>query len=341
VRRKGLVFDEQTCGAQGIEIAPLEPLGLQLQAQRLHATRRARRQRVEEFERARGVTVVQRPLDAGQLRALVGRGRRALAPRHGLQPREMVVTAGAVLHLVRTGGAEQVGQQTAVTVGVEFGCVVEDGGAALRLKLQAQRLERRNLDALGTARLLVKHQAFAPHAAKGLVRSLATAALDDARDLDQLRTVWSKLDNAERRDPFVAARASRLAAVGDPKLARTWIEPLWAVLETLAADERAAVALALVHATREAEPAWLARAEEAMQRHAQDPAVAAAAGALFAERKLWGKARPALEQAARADELHPADRRTAWRKLADLARAQDDHTTAQACDRAAAELPAT
>ena len=65
---------------------------------------------------------------------------------------------------------------------------------ALRLKLQAARLERRPMDALHTARLLANHQAFSSTAAQGLLRSLAkgetitqdTSTLENPAILDQL-----------------------------------------------------------------------------------------------------------------------------------------------------------
>ena len=79
---------------------------------------------------------------------------------------------------------------------------------ALRLKLQASRLARQPNEALKTARLLAKHQAFSKVAAQGLLRSLAFESLDGARDADQVRRVWFALDNADRRDPVVAARAA-------------------------------------------------------------------------------------------------------------------------------------
>ena len=75
---------------------------------------------------------------------------------------------------------------------------------ALRMKLQATRLAREPMEALKTARLLAKHQAFSPAAAQGLVRTLATEAVDATRDADQLRRVWREFDAADRRDVVVA-----------------------------------------------------------------------------------------------------------------------------------------
>ena len=100
--------------------------------------------------------------------------------------------------------------------------------SALRLKLQAARLGRQPQEALKTARLLVKHQAFSPVAAEGLLRSLAFESLETVHDLEQLRRLWASFDVADRRDPFVAARAAaRATALGAPEEARAWLRPLW------------------------------------------------------------------------------------------------------------------
>ncbi|OYU85799.1 MAG: porphyrin biosynthesis protein [Burkholderiales bacterium PBB5] len=107
---------------------------------------------------------------------------------------------------------------------------------ALRLKLQAARLERRSLDALHTARLLANHQAFSQTAAQGLLRSLAIEAIDAAHDADQLRRTWQQFDVADQRDPFVAARAARRAAQqGAAEEGRAWLRPLWDRFDTSAA----------------------------------------------------------------------------------------------------------
>ncbi|MFX8102505.1 hypothetical protein ABTK91_19295, partial [Acinetobacter baumannii] len=89
-------------------------------------------------------------------------------------------------------------------------------------------MARQPLDALRTARLLAKHQAFSKAAAQGLLRSLAFEALDGARDVDQLRSVWQQLDSADRRDPMVAARAAQCAAqLGAPDDGRGWLRPFF------------------------------------------------------------------------------------------------------------------
>ena len=210
---------------------------------------------------------------------------------------------------------------------------------ALRLRLRAARIASRPLDALHTARLLAKHQAFSPAATQGLLRSLAIAVLDTARDADQLRRQWQELDPADRRDAAVATRAAqRAVALGAPDDARLWLGPLWDRLSQLPVDERRAVALALCDATPGVGIDWLPRAEGAVAAMPGDPAVAAAAGMVFAERQLWGKARLLLQQAASAPTLQPSARRRALRQLADLARGEGDEGRAAGFDRSAAEI---
>jgi HemY protein len=210
---------------------------------------------------------------------------------------------------------------------------------ALRLKLQAARLDHQPLEALRTARLLAKHQGFSPIAAQSLLRSLACDALDSAHDADQLRNAWQQLDATDRRDPWVAARAARAAAaLGAHDEARQWLRPFWDRMAELGVDEREEVALALMAALPGLGVDWLPRLEAALQAFPGEPAVVAAVGAAFAERRLWGKALQLLEDAARAGNL-PADaRRRAWRSLARMARDQGDPERAALCDRAGAEV---
>jgi HemY protein len=210
---------------------------------------------------------------------------------------------------------------------------------ALRLKLKAQRLADQPLDALQTARLLAKHQAFTATAAQGLLRSLAFEAIETAHDVDQLRRLWDQFDGAERRDVPVAARAAaRAGRLGAPEDARQWLRPFWDRMAELDRDEREQLALALLEATSGIGSDWLPRVEAAVGSFAQDPAVVAAVGAVFAERLLWGKARPLLEQAGAAPGLPATARRRVWRQLAAQARRESDEDRARRCDGAAAEL---
>ncbi|MBX3623107.1 MAG: heme biosynthesis protein HemY [Rhizobacter sp.] len=210
---------------------------------------------------------------------------------------------------------------------------------ALRLKLQACRLARQPHEALKTARLLAKHQAFSKVAAQGLLRSLAFESLDGARDADQVRRTWFALDAADRRDPLVASRAAIcLARYGAQAEGRAWLRPFWDQLGDTSEDERVALSEGLVACLEGLSPDWLARLEAAAQAYPREAAVAYAVGCALAERALWGKARLLLEQAASALELDPASRRRAWLLLARLAEQQSDEERAASCYRAAAAL---
>jgi len=208
---------------------------------------------------------------------------------------------------------------------------------ALRLKLQAARLGRLPQEALKTARLLVKHQGFSAAAAAGLLRSLAFESLDTVHDIDQLRRLWLAFDPADRRDPFIAARAATQAsALGAHEDARSWLRPLWDRIADLGLEERTAVAEALAGAAPGIGVEWLARLESASQALPRDGAVALAAGGALAERGLWGKARALLEQAGADTGLPAAARRKAWIALAELATQDGDGARAARCFESAA-----
>ncbi|MCC7150636.1 MAG: heme biosynthesis protein HemY [Rubrivivax sp.] len=210
---------------------------------------------------------------------------------------------------------------------------------ALRLKLQASRLQRRPLEALHTARLLAKHQGFTATAARGLLRSLAAEAIDDAHDLQQLQRLREHFDIGEQRDPAVAARCARRAIMlGAPALAREWLRPFWNTIADLERDDRTLVALALFNAAAGIEPDWLPSLEAAIATHGHEAPVSAAVGMAFADRQLWGKARRLLEQSANASDLDVQARRQALRALAQMARESGDEMRALDCERSAAAL---
>jgi HemY protein len=210
---------------------------------------------------------------------------------------------------------------------------------ALRLKLQAQRLAGQPGEALRTARLLAKHQAFSPGAAQSLLRSLAGETLAATRDIEQLERAWQELDAAEHADPLIAARAARCAArLGAVEHGRRWLLEPWQRLTSLGRDERDAVALALIDNLQGLPADWLQRLETAERTLPGDAAVQAAVGSAYAERQLWGKARAPLEHAAASPTLDGAARRAAWRRLAALARAEGDEARAARCLEAAASI---
>jgi HemY protein len=210
---------------------------------------------------------------------------------------------------------------------------------ALRLRLQAARLARQPMEALHTARLLANHNAFSPLVAQTLLRSLAADTLETAHDLQQLRRLWNQFDVHDRRDAQVVARAAQRAAVlGGTDDARQWLRPFWDRLAELPREDRDAVALALADARAGIGSDWLPRLESAAQAFGHEPALVAAVGMAFAERQLWGKARPLLEQAAASPGLATPVRRRAWRLLSELARGEGDEARAQAHERSAAAL---
>lgn len=210
---------------------------------------------------------------------------------------------------------------------------------ALRLKLQATRLGRQPQEALKTARLLAKHQGFSKEAAQGLLRSLAFESLDTARDAEQLRRVWTQLDALDRRDAFVAARAAtRAAGYGASDEARGWLRPFWERLAELAAEERAALALAFAHAVPGLGVEWLPRLEAAALAYGREPAMSYAVGMALAERQLWGKARRLLEESAGDASLPSQARRQAWLTLARIAAQEGDGERAARAHEAAARL---
>ena len=217
--------------------------------------------------------------------------------------------------------------------------------AALRIKLKAARQHGRIADAMDTARLLAKHRAFSPEAARSLVRSLSAELIGQAHDPDQLQAVWDTLDPAERRTPELALRAAQrlLALGGDHAVARQWLHPVWdemlALPESFSSAQRVRLARVLeagMLATGEAsDQEWLARIESAAQANPRDPTLQYLAGMACLHRGLWGRAQMLLAQAARSlqdDGL----RRHAWRALAQLAEQRgDEAAAAQAWKRAA------
>ena len=210
---------------------------------------------------------------------------------------------------------------------------------ALRLKLQAARLAGAPAEALRTARLLAKHQAFTPAAAAGLLRTLADAVLDNARDTEQLKRAWSELDPADRRDPLVVAKAAaRLSALGDAAEARAWLKPFCEKLVAWGDDEREALCAALVTSVSGLPADWLALLEPAAVALPRDPVVAHAMGRALFERQLWGKARRYLELAAQADSAPLALRRDAWLHLALIASHEEDSAAASRCYERAATV---
>lgn len=208
---------------------------------------------------------------------------------------------------------------------------------ALRLRLQAAQLAAQPLEALRTARLLAKHGGISSTAAEGLLRTLAIAALDAARDADQLRQQWQQLDTIDRKDAYVAAHAVTLSGrFGAPDDGRAWLRPFWDRLAALTPDERARIAQALARCVAGLPADWLPRLEAALQTHPREPMIGYAVGRALAERQLWGKARRLLEAAVQDAGLPAECRRDAWLFLASLADQEQRPDDAAECYRRAA-----
>jgi HemY protein len=213
---------------------------------------------------------------------------------------------------------------------------------ALRLRLQAARLAQQPLDALHTARLLSKHQAFAPIASQSLIRSLAIDALDTARDLEQIRKVWDCLDVAERKDARVVAHAAICAARFDAdgrKTARDWLKPHWdryAAQEEISRTELGQALL--ISMDDEVSADWLPVLERAIEALPADPELAYVVGRVMMARKLWGRARRLLEMSTSLPGADSRIRRGAWSLLGSLAERDNDSVRAEHCYREAAHL---
>ncbi|MDE2604703.1 MAG: heme biosynthesis protein HemY [Burkholderiales bacterium] len=210
---------------------------------------------------------------------------------------------------------------------------------ALRTRLRASRLAGEPMEALETARLLAKHHAFSPVAARSIVRGLAIDLLNGAYDPAQLQRVWGTLEPAERLLPEVAIHAAqRLVSLrGDARQARDWLLPVWEHQSELGDSLRVKLVAALEEGLESLDAAWLARIETAQRANPRDATLQYLAGMACMKRQLWGKAQQLLTQAALGLQdagLH----RNAWRALAELAEQREDaQAAALAWKRAAGE----
>lgn len=209
---------------------------------------------------------------------------------------------------------------------------------ALRTRLKASRLAGRVPEALETARLLAKHHAFSPVAARSIVRGLAIDLLNAAHDVAQLQRAWDGLEPAERLLPEVAIHAAQRLSVlrGDAHLARDWLLPVWEAQATLGDALRVKLVCALEEGLDSIDGAWLARIESAQKANPRDATLQYLAGMACMKRQLWGKAQQLLTQAA----LGLQDgrlRRNAWRALAQLAEQRDDAPAAAVAWKRAAQ----
>jgi HemY protein len=210
---------------------------------------------------------------------------------------------------------------------------------ALRTRLRAARQAGQPLEALETARLLAKHHAFSPVAARSIVRGLAIDLLNGAYDVAQLQRAWMALEPTERAMPEVAIHAAqRLVALrGDARIAREWLLPVWDAQAELGDALRVKLVGALEDGFDSLDAPWLARIEAAQKANPRDATLQYLAGMACMKRQLWGKAQQLLTQAAlglQDVKLH----RSAWRALAELAEQREDRQAAAlAWKRAAGE----
>lgn len=211
---------------------------------------------------------------------------------------------------------------------------------ALRLRLKAARMARQTRLALETGRLLAKHRAFSDLAARGILRGLALELVQTAHDTDQLQSVWSHLEAAERAMPEVAIEAAQrlLKLGGSVEMARAWLLPVWermvAQTDALSDIQR----INLIHALESSfavvsgapEAAWLTRIEQAQMMQPGDAGLQYLAGVACMRLQLWGKAHQLLTQALPRLK-HAELERKAWLALAELAEQRGD---TEACRRA-------
>lgn len=220
---------------------------------------------------------------------------------------------------------------------------------AMRLQLKAARLAGQPAQALDTAVLLAKHRAFSPATATSLVRGLILEWLSHTHDADAVQRLWISLSPAQRNMPDLAAEAAlRLMTLGGPgALARTWLQPVWAPLQSQQSswthDQLARMVQAIETSLTDTQASdarqWLARVEVAQQAQPQDARWQYLAGMVCLRHQLWGKAQSLLTQATKGLKS-PALQRRAWCALAELAEQRQEPETAAVAWKQAALLTA-
>jgi HemY protein len=222
---------------------------------------------------------------------------------------------------------------------------------ALRLRLRVARLGDATAEALETARLLAKHRAFSPEAARSIVHGLALDALRGAHDLAQLQRVWDGLDASERGTASIALLAAERAhellpaEAGDNEAleaatatrVRAWLEPLWNDFGALEPGQQARLARAFEPELAHLDAAGLARLEHLQRQWPQNAHLQYLAGQACLHRQLWGKAGQLLGQ-ARHGLVDPMLKRRTWRALARLAEERGDSASALEAWKNAARL---
>jgi HemY protein len=225
---------------------------------------------------------------------------------------------------------------------------------ALRLRLRVARLEGSVFEALETTRLLAKHRAFSVEAGKSLLRALALDALTQARDFNQLQTLWQKLTPAEKLMPelvlAVAQRAGELlegelqGAFGDVQARNAaaeqvlaWVEPIWSRVAEMDDVTLMRLVKVLEPAMAHVDGPWLSRIEQVQRESPGNPYWQYLFGQACMQRQLWGKAAMLLGQASHGLR-DPALLRRTWRSLAHLAEERGDASAAALAWQRAARI---
>lgn len=216
---------------------------------------------------------------------------------------------------------------------------------AMRMQLKAARLAGQPAQALDTAVLLAKHRAFTPATADSLVRGLILEWLSHLHDPESVQRLWLQLTLAQRAMPDLAAEvALRFVALGGSgAMAKPWLQPLWAPLQSpqpkWTPDQLARMVQAMEVCLADAQAAdarqWLARVEAAQQAHPQDARWQYLAGMVCLRHQLWGKAQSLLAQAVKGLQS-PVLKRKAWCALAELAEQRQEPAAAAAAWKQAA-----
>lgn len=218
---------------------------------------------------------------------------------------------------------------------------------ALRLRLKVARMAGKIDLALETARLLVKHRAFSDVAAQSLLRSLAQEWIQSAHDAEQLRSVWYRLESAEKNMPEVACTAAGrwLRLGGATHVAFEWLLPVWQRMASLPDGLLQEQKIMLVRvmengfsaADDTVDAQWLSRIEQAQLANPGDAVLQYLAGVACLHLQLWGKAHQLIRLAL--PRLQDAGLQTrAWQVLAELAQRQGDEVQAAAAWRNAAQV---
>lgn len=209
---------------------------------------------------------------------------------------------------------------------------------ALRIKLKAARLAGQSEQALDTARLLAKHRAFSPDAARVMVRGLALEFISTAHDSSQLQRIWTELTPSERAMPELAVQAAQrlLALQGEGALARAWLLPIW---EQMAANPlgfaerfgehwRFRLVRAIEATLSTLDAPWLARLEALQQKYPRLADLQYLVGMACMQRQLWGKAQQLMTQATSQGLSDAGLLRSAWKARAQLAEQRGDSQAA-------------